>query len=115
MFFFLGKEKRNRSSFLQFQKVFLCVTTSSGSAVRVAEILDDLHLLFAPSPDAATSAAQRRRELGLKMQGRERAMVGLVLWGCGSCGWVSGNVCEVSKNGWKKHGKRTAMGMNFPF
>ena len=40
-----------------------------------AETLDDLHLLFAPDPEAATSAAERRRQLGLKMQGRERAMV----------------------------------------
>ena len=63
---------------------FLCVTKhpqcfgSSESFVRFVpspETLDDLHVLFAPDPEAATSAAERRRQLGLKMQGRERAMV----------------------------------------
>ena len=78
VFFFLGwgvgfPKRRNVKPSSSFSKF-----ASLSSFLRFAKTLDDLHLLFAPNPEAATSAAQRRRELGLKMQGRERAMVGIV-------------------------------------
>eukprot|EP00434_Breviolum_minutum_P026357 symbB.v1.2.023301.t1/scaffold2117.1/size91095/5 len=63
------------------QKTFLLGMIQVAAAVEALlrqgrdPTLDDLHLLFAPDPEAATSAAERRRQLGLKMQGRERQSI----------------------------------------
>jgi len=63
------------------QKTFLLGMIQVAAAVEALlrqgrdPTLDDLHVLFAPDPEAATSAAERRRQLGLKMQGRERQSI----------------------------------------